>query len=148
MNKPHKHAKLIKLWADGAEIEGSADYGNCWYVTANPNWESPFCQFRLKRPDWQQKLIDAAKEGKTIEFLSLGIRWHTSSLNRQLDNYEFGALTETDFRIKPEPKPDTTLDYHVQSLSSTNKIQSRVNLRLTFDGETGDLKKSEVIHGN
>jgi len=35
-NKPHKHAELIKQWADGAEIEREAGYK--WIVTPYPSW--------------------------------------------------------------------------------------------------------------
>lgn len=54
------------------------------------------------------------------------------------------------FRIKPAPKPDVVCEglfghynnghlcYHVSS-------GLNANLRLTFDGETGDLKSAEVL---
>lgn len=31
MNKPHKHAALIKAWADGAEIEYKSDVTGQWF---------------------------------------------------------------------------------------------------------------------
>ena len=46
--KPHKHAELIKAWADGAEIEyfskTSKEWVNC---TENPYWDGTF-DFRIK----------------------------------------------------------------------------------------------------
>lgn len=30
MKTPHKHAELIKAWADGAEIEYFDSHTNCW----------------------------------------------------------------------------------------------------------------------
>jgi len=95
----HKHAELIKLWADGAEIECSADDGKCWYFIDSPNWECPFSRFRLKRPAWQQKLIDAAKAGKEVQIF-LGEYWIRSFLNDELDNYNFQNYSPVFFRIK------------------------------------------------
>lgn len=69
-----KHAKLIKAWADGAEIE--------WFAPSN-EWLS------VGRPSWH-------------------------------DNQKY--------RIKPESKPDIV-----------------VNLSITFDGETGEIKSTEVL---
>jgi hypothetical protein len=41
MNKPHKHAELIKQWADGAEIEVRRGYqSQCLWVEAQDiNWD-------------------------------------------------------------------------------------------------------------
>jgi hypothetical protein len=50
-----------------------------------------------------------------------------------------------EYRIKPEPKPDTIHYYSVPPLSSANTILPQSNLRLTFDGDTGKLKSAEVI---
>lgn len=36
MNKPHKHAELIKAWAMGAEIE--VESNDTWIATTNPSW--------------------------------------------------------------------------------------------------------------
>lgn len=48
--KPHKWAKEIKAWADGAEIEMSStripDGG--WITDKNPDWDSRYCQYRIK----------------------------------------------------------------------------------------------------
>lgn len=38
MNKPHKHAELIKQWADGAEIEFLDPLDNEWNLTIKPQW--------------------------------------------------------------------------------------------------------------
>ena len=49
--KPHKHADLIKAWADGAEIEAQLDE-NEW-VPATPTWDKNVT-YRLKpepKPD-------------------------------------------------------------------------------------------------
>lgn len=39
MKEPHKHAELIKAWADGAIIEVFLPYHNWWSKCyGNPNW--------------------------------------------------------------------------------------------------------------
>ena len=105
--KPHKHAELIKAWADGAEIEV--------YQPAFDRWE----------------------EAEPA--------WHTSF----------------EYRIKPEPKPDFVFYFSPKANHALFNLQygtSRLeikgytyeeegisNLKLTFDGETGELKSAEVL---
>ena len=97
--KPHKHAELIKLWADGAEIECLEDC-NSWIPVTKPIW----------REDWV-------------------------------------------YRIKPQPKPaDLGIMFSVNNLKyqKTQRIVScdlhnNYNLKLVFDGETGELKSAEVL---
>ena len=68
-----------------------------------------------------------------------------------------------EYRIKPEPKPDLKLYFEVAKYTSekdkpflflhrecmnpeNNRIDSiSQNLRLIFDGETGELKSAEVL---
>jgi hypothetical protein len=53
MSTPHKHAELIKAWADGATIEWQASNGN-WMVDKEPNWGYPNARYRIKpepKPD-------------------------------------------------------------------------------------------------
>lgn len=93
--KPHKHAELIKAWADGAEIEFSESLYGDWIPT--------------KQPEWSEKL---------------------------------------NYRIKPEPKPDV-ISYVFCTKGGTLAWKyyqiGDANLKLTFDGETGELKDAEVI---
>jgi hypothetical protein len=100
MNKPHKHAELIKAWADGATIQwvGAVKHGGekVWMDIENPDWESE------------------------------------------------------EYRIKPEPKPDwcmylKRIDEHTWTeYLPTDNIQ-KGKVKLTFDGETGELKSAEVL---
>ncbi len=57
MGKPHKHAELIKAWADGAEIEYFDDAYNEWeLVSQTPAWLSG-TKYRIKpepKPDITQ----------------------------------------------------------------------------------------------
>jgi hypothetical protein len=109
VNKPHKHAELIKAWADGAVIQQYKPHLDEWHDT------SPY-------PVWDERV---------------------------------------EYRIKPERKPDVVLYSIVHrvsyglpcspyaSMSSAYAQppdpQTPANLKLTFDGETGELKSAEVL---
>jgi len=47
MNKPHKHAELIKAWADGAEIEYLIRNTE-WRTTTQPAWDQS-TEYRIKK---------------------------------------------------------------------------------------------------
>lgn len=50
--QPHKHAALIKAWADGAEIE-YLSIDKMWYRASTPSWDANYT-FRIKpepKPD-------------------------------------------------------------------------------------------------
>ena len=106
--KPHKHAELIKAWADGAEIE--------------------------------QKYIKDDED----DFIT---KWHI------FDDYWLNDGWE--YRIKPEPKPDYEVYQRVECMLGTLRPYSvfdnqalsgrNNNIKLTFDGETGELKSAEVL---
>lgn len=52
MKTPHKHAELIKAWADGAEIE-MRSYQS-WTLLSKPRWDSEEAEYRIKpepKPD-------------------------------------------------------------------------------------------------
>lgn len=60
MNKPHKHAELIKAWADGAQIQYRNEYVLEWKDCAlrGPEWEGS-TEYRVKPeapPDWHRGL--------------------------------------------------------------------------------------------
>jgi hypothetical protein len=102
--KPHKHAELIKQWADGAEIEIRTQYSDYTWS----NWET------FKNPNW--------------------------------------GISNSEYRIKPEPKPDVDVKEHIALLYLENEKATIVghalrkpNVMFTFDGETGNLKSAEVL---
>ena len=96
--KPHKHAELIKAWADGANIQHKYDgLWIDWEVEHSPSW----------------------------------------------------LLTE-EYRIKPEPKPNVLkiCEFWYDKMLNEIKIIEKTdvpNLKLYFDGETGELKSAEVL---
>ena len=50
MNKPHKHAEVIKAWADGAEIEWRENEHGDWRVDYSkiPAFDHTYYEFRIK----------------------------------------------------------------------------------------------------
>lgn len=51
MKKPHKHAELIKAWADGAEIQTKPFPEPVWYNVNPPEWHEDR-EYRIKpKPD-------------------------------------------------------------------------------------------------
>ena len=45
--KPHKWAKEIHAWADGAEIEGRSSKKFEWVDVENPSWDEDY-EYRIK----------------------------------------------------------------------------------------------------
>ena len=50
---PHKHAELIKQWAEGAEIEVHYKSVDAWFSKSNPSW-SESLEYRIK-PKWEKR---------------------------------------------------------------------------------------------
>ncbi len=46
--KLHKHADLIKAWADGAEIEVRNKIGGEWFVLDKIDWDADYLEYRIK----------------------------------------------------------------------------------------------------
>jgi len=97
--KPHKHAELIKAWADGAEIEEQHLEKN-WHPFTDGHW--------MESDSWN-------------------------------------------YRIKPQPKPDVVRWCVGTTYLGCPEPWTRIagernpNLKLVFDGETGELKSAEVL---
>jgi hypothetical protein len=74
MNKPHKHADLIKAWADGAKIQVFITSSGEW-ANANPSWDPNSC-YRVKPEpvvkkaymhyDNIQRLVTGRFDGKAV----------------------------------------------------------------------------------
>jgi hypothetical protein len=81
-------------------------------------------------------LIHAWAEGAEIETFSLG-RWqYTKTPSFCLD---------MDYRIKPTPKPDRVCKFEIAKDGTIWLNPDGANIKLTFDGETGELKSAEVL---
>lgn len=69
MKTPHKHAELIKAWADGAEIQQQMTDGS-WIDKETPTWWRE-CFYRIKpepKPDfvYYGQLDEPARGGYTL----------------------------------------------------------------------------------
>jgi hypothetical protein len=86
----HKHAELIKAWADGAKIEIKHPSNGSWWDANPPLWDLDY-QYRIKpflKPDWTKLVL--------IETHNLHIcRWdedrHNANLRLTFDG-ETGKL--------------------------------------------------------
>lgn len=59
---PHKHAELIKQWADGATIQAWSDNNKIWIDLIEPAWHEDY-EFRVK-PEvtpWYENIGDCGK---------------------------------------------------------------------------------------
>lgn len=114
--KPHKHAELIKAWADGAHIEFRTSFhipgpggGTCftaWKSKSHDFWHAHI-QYRIKpkpKPDVVSYLLSCEK-------LSFYYQW-SEFTSEQLD-------------------------------ASGNSI--RPQIKIIWNGETGELKSAEVL---
>lgn len=91
-------------------------------------------------------VIVAFAEGKTIQS-RFGCFW-VDDANPSFNSPQF------EFRVKPEPKTDTTLMCKVDNINIDKSYAYTItayinincaNLYLTFDGTTGKLKSAEVL---
>lgn len=98
----HKHADLIKQWADGAQIQVKA-HKSVWEDRENPLWDA-----------------------------------------------------DSEYRIKPESKPDIVIRFYLEShmwaghrfseaYTDNDLINKHSLIKCTFDGETKKLKSVEMI---
>lgn len=99
-------------------------------------------------------LIIAWANGAEVEVFNSQLQKWTRPVSRVLLWSE-----ETQYRIKPIPKPDTIHYKYInrsgstcprKTINDTGYISGmegfRANLKLTLDGETGKLKAAEVIN--
>jgi hypothetical protein len=96
-------------------------------------------------------LIHAWADGAKIQLLSaIYNQWEDSDHPRWREDCEY--------RIKPTPKPDVVRNITVEATLKCGETCGEAfvqvfrsgkylfpNLRLTFDGETGELKSAEVL---
>jgi hypothetical protein len=80
MNKPHKWAKEIKAWADGAEIEQKHTYQDEWRPVITPNW-SQSLEFRIKPQPKEPQYLYFFKDNLGATFA------RTSTCSNRGDSY-------------------------------------------------------------
>ena len=95
--KPHKHAELIKAWADGAEIECLDKYVNRWYNARYPRWKENM-EYRIKpEEDPYREFKQAHENGKTIQYSNISRIWIDCA------NLPAFNLDPHHYRVKPYP---------------------------------------------
>ncbi len=86
-------------------------------------------------------VIKAWADGAQTQYYALG-EWH-DMVNEPI------WYRDQQYRIKPEPKPDFVVYPHVAQYRAENgygrAMLVKDKLKLTFDGETGELKSAEVL---
>lgn len=99
------------------------------------------CVPTLKTPHVHAELIKAWADGATIQIqLPSTGTWH--------DNPSPTWCANVKYRIKPEPKPDTTQYAMLTTEGFTTPTPfcfGGDNVKATFDGETGKLKSVEMV---
>ena len=63
--KPHKHAAVIKAWADGEVVEFKSKYNEEWAVIPHPTWVSNY-EYRIRtepKPDIVKRVCLELVEG-------------------------------------------------------------------------------------
>jgi hypothetical protein len=100
MNKPHKHAEMIKAWADGATIQ-IRNHGDVWYTFppgVAPIWEAVH-EYRVKpQPHKWQKEMDAQAAGKAVQGRYPGDPWTDGTWEFNSDNLEYRIKPEEEYR--------------------------------------------------
>ena len=92
-------------------------------------------------------LIKQWADGAEIEYRDENHRWHRVSM----PHWDYDTI----YRVKPEPKPDV-VRYACLDIDCNNKVTARSNffsvsalrcdnLKVVFDGETGELKDAQVL---
>jgi len=86
-------------------------------------------------------VLRAIADGKAVQW-RLNSTW-----NDYVDGHPgcpLYCMDGTEWRIKPEPKPDVVL-YRALGKAGDCRPFEGANICLTFDGETGKLKSAEVL---
>ena len=89
---------------------------------------------------YHYETILAFAEGKTIQERD----WEGNWVDVPCPRFH----THSEYRIKPEPKPDVVKSFNVSLEYGTVYVHNDTafpNLKLSFDGETGKLFCAEVI---
>ena len=81
MKTPHKHAELIKAWADGAEIE-YCDLDAPWHIRSNPNWLGRG-EYRIK-PEPKPDVVEKYKADAGLKYGCVRIAEHWEQDNLKL----------------------------------------------------------------
>lgn len=90
--KPHKHAELIKAWADGEPIQFLSKEGN-WFDVREPNWDIN-TQYRIKpTTPWTRLLfINVSIDGKNNRFVPTGYFYSREEADMHATHLRVGCV--------------------------------------------------------
>lgn len=117
----HRHAELIKAWADGKTIQVKQPWG--WADTPTPLWTED-TEYRIKPDSVIQSLIDAYKNGETIQYRA-NANYATTWFNlhflnpKDIETYMFDMVNLI-WRIKPN---DTEYKFIFRYNNPSNDIE-------------------------
>lgn len=90
MGTPHKHAKVIKAWADGAKIQYyfRGGFQQEWRNTMYPDWNDPYVEYRVK-PETKKYRVALFNSGVYVtESQDVANRWeHNQHFKRWLSDW-------------------------------------------------------------
>lgn len=136
MSKPHKHAALIKAWADGAEIEALDPIADSWFATSEPRWaEHGQYRVRLKPIKWEKEREAFARCQRVEASIDGGKTWVTQG-NPAVYSFDCeGHL----FRIphKWQAEMDAQARGEEVQMQSESDPGAWYDGRWTFDGDFG-----------
>ena len=69
--KPHKWAKEIKAWADGADIESRTNDSQAWIRNETPAWNPSF-QYRIKPQPKEPQYLYVYKINGLVRLVEAG----------------------------------------------------------------------------
>lgn len=94
--KPHKHAELIKAWADGAEIEWKMPHQTTWDEIAVPTWNEDY-QYRIKPEEKKPVVRWKCVYENTHGYLCETEYFYTDEEIKQCKGYTRLEYTRTEF---------------------------------------------------
>lgn len=130
--KPHKWAKEIIAWANGAKIEEkvSTRLGSKWNITSSPAWDNSYWEFRIYDP--LREVKEAFERGETIQGRMDNFSiWNDYS--KSLGTISVESIKDSNgwkWRVKPVNKLEVGKDY----ISTQGDI-----LIINRNGERGNL---------
>lgn len=143
MGTPHKHAEVIKAWADGAEIEyrpRGSDADAAWEAVSAPAFDDDL-EFRLKpKRDWRDDLLDAIEQGHTVNLVIDGKslrRTHAMdvlpTVGREAARKKFAGMWREAYRVEPKTVTETIEIKSGETRSVPACIGDAIVLRATVE---------------
>ena len=149
----HKHAEVLRAIADGRIVQFEDGLTKGLWVSASmlglnsvTPLSHPHLNWRVAPPAWQEAFRQAAREGQVVEFHHDVHGWNPCAINDKTEDYCFpSSVSEKNYRIRPEPKPDVVREVWLHEVDREDYIFAVGRFRLVTDAETGKLKSAEVL---